>query len=254
MNTTTYNQVIQNLEYLGLTEMTNHLDETVDFVTDNQLSFIDGLRILTGYQRDKKQSNMMISMVKTAGFPIIRKIEDFEFEYQPNLNREKIMDLMSLRFIEKGENIIFIGNSGVGKTHLASAIGYQAAIHRNTTYFIKFRDLIEQLRKAYYEGTLEKKIKTFFKYKILIIDEIGYLPVNKDDSKLFFQLIDKRYEKRSTVLTTNITFSQWDEIFTDPVTANAILDRLLHHCHVINITGKSYRIKDYLNEMEESKE
>ena len=113
------------------------------------------------------------------------------------------------------------------------------------TYYIKCHDLIEQLKKAKLENRLADRLKHFTRYKLLIIDEIGYLPIEKEDSKLFFQLIDKRYEKKSTIFTTNINFSQWDEVFRDPVIASAILDRVLHHAHVIHITGKSYRLKDY---------
>lgn len=117
-----------------------------------------------------------------------------------------------------------------------------------STYFIKCHDLLAQLKKAKNENRLQDRLRHFVKYKLLIIDELGYLPIEKEDSKLFFQLIDKRYEKRSTIITTNINFSQWDDVFKDPVIASAILDRVLHHAHVVNITGKSYRLKDYFLE------
>lgn len=146
---------------------------------------------------------------------------------------------------------MFLGPSGVGKAHLATAIGVTAAKKRYSTYFIKCHDLIMQLKKAKLENRLEARLKHFFKYKLLIIDELGYLPIEKDDAKLFFQLIDKRYEKRSTIITTNINFNSWDDVFFDPVIANAILDRVLHHAHVVNITGKSYRLKKYTDQEEE---
>ena len=117
---------------------------------------------------------------------------------------------------------------------------------RYGTYFIKCHDLIQQLKKAKLENRLEARLRHFFKYKLLIIDELGYLPIEKNDANLFFQLIDLRYEKRSTILTTNINFNSWDDVFYDPVIANAILDRILHHAHVINITGKSYRLREYM--------
>ena len=137
-----------------------------------------------------------------------------------------------------------------GKTHLATSIGISVAKKRMSTYFIKCHDLIAQLKKAKLENRLENRLKHFSSYTLLIIDELGYLPIEKEDSKLFFQLIDKRYEKKSTIITTNINFSNWDDIFMDPVIANAILDRVLHHAHVVNITGKSYRLKDYYEESE----
>ena len=156
-----------------------------------------------------------------------------------------------LDFLEKNENVVFLGPSGVGKTHLATAIGVAAAKKRVSTYFIKCHDLIQQLRKANTENRLEDRLRHFTKYKVLIIDELGYLPIKKEDAKLFFQLIDRRYEKRSTILTTNIHFSEWDDVFCDAVMANAILDRILHHAHVITITGKSYRLKDHIKPREE---
>lgn len=153
-------------------------------------------------------------------------------------------------FIEKKENIIFYGNSGVGKTHLATAIGMTAAQNRNSTYFIKCSDLMDTLRKAQLEGRLTERLKKFSGYKLLIIDELGYLPISKEDSKLFFQLIDKRYERNSTIIRTNINFSQWDEIFGNPMIAGAIVDRLLHHATVLTIKGKSYRLQTLYNDDE----
>lgn len=150
-------------------------------------------------------------------------------------------------------NIVLLGSSGVGKTHLSTSIGISAAKKHISTYFIKCHNLIEQLRKAKQENILEKWIKHFAKYKLLIIDELGYLPIDNEDSKLIFQLIDRRYEAKSTIFTTNIPFSNWDEIFKDEVLANAILDRNLHHSHVIRITGKSYRLKKYYEDKEGEK-
>ncbi|TFB12992.1 AAA family ATPase, partial [Filobacillus milosensis] len=140
-----------------------------------------------------------------------------------------------------------LGPSGVGKTHLATSIGIAAAKNRNSTYFIKCHELIQHLKKARAENRLEARLKHYRKYKLLIIDEIGYLPIDQEDAKLFFQLIDMRYEKKSTILTTNVNFKQWDEVFQDSKLANAILDRVLHHATVVNIIGDSYRIKDHLD-------
>nr|WP_322782822.1 IS21-like element helper ATPase IstB [Gemella palaticanis] len=150
----------------------------------------------------------------------------------------------SLKFIKKKENIIFYGNSGVGKTHLAISVGVTVAQNRNSTYFIKCVDLINTLKKAHLEGRFSDRIRKLSSYKLLIIDELGYLPISNQDSKLLFQLIDKRYEKNSTIITTNINFYQWDEIFGDPLIASAIVDRLLHHSNVVTIKGNSYRLKN----------
>jgi DNA replication protein DnaC len=242
---TTHEQLLTNLEYLKLKEMKNHLDDTVNFINKNNLSFVDGLIKLTSYEIDYKEASMIKSMVKVGAFPHFKELNDFDFTFQENINKEQILDFTNHRFIHQCENIIFMGSSGVGKTHLSTSIGISAAKKRISTYFIKCHDLIAQLKKAKLENRLEDRLKHFTKYRLLVIDELGYLPIEKEDSKLFFQLIDRRYEKRSTIITTNINFSNWDEVFRDPVIANAILDRVLHHAHVINITGKSYRLKNY---------
>jgi DNA replication protein DnaC len=154
-----------------------------------------------------------------------------------------------LRFLENNSNIILIGNSGVGKTHLATTIGIAAAKKRVSTYFIKCHDLINQLKKAYLENKLESRIKHFSKYRLLIIDEIGYLPIGEHEAKMFFQLIDKRYEKKSTIITSNINLSDWSEIFVDNMIASAILDRLVHHSSIVNILGNSYRTASALSKI-----
>lgn len=241
-----YKKLIDNFEYLKLHQMVAHLDETIDFMNNNQLSFVDTLIKLTDYEIDMKEINMRKSMVKVAAFPHRKEIKDFDFNFQPSVNKEQILDFATLRFIERKENIIFLGSSGVGKTHLATSIGIAAAKKRTSTYFIKCNNLILNLKKAKLENRLEARLKHYAKYRLLIIDEIGYLPINEDDAKLFFQLIDLRYEKKSTILTTNSNFKSWGEIFQDPKVANAILDRVLHHATVVNIVGDSYRIKDHI--------
>ena len=248
MVNSTYNKILDNLRFLKSKESIDVLDKTIDFVTLNKLSFIDGFLYFTEAQMEKKRENLMNHAVKMAGFPKIKTLLDFDFDYQPTINKAQIEDFNSLRFIENMENIVFFGNSGVGKTHLATAIGVTAAQNRQSTYFMKCSDLIASLHKAKLEDRLQDKLKKLTSYKLLIIYELGYLPISKEDSKLFFQLIDKRYEKYSTIITTNINFSQWDEVFGDVVIANAILDRILHHAHIVTIKGKSYRLQHLYNE------
>jgi DNA replication protein DnaC len=247
----TYQQLVQNLEYLKLKQMTQHLGEVVDFSINNQLSFIETMVKLTNYEIDVREQNMIHSMVKVGAFPHRKEIGEFDFEFQPSINRQQILDFVSLRFLEKNENIVFLGPSGVGKSHLATSIGIAAAKKRTSTYFIKCHDLIQNLKRAKIENRLEARLKHYTKYRLLIIDEIGYLPIDAEDAKMFFQLIDMRYERRSTILTTNINFKSWDEVFQDTKLANAILDRILHHATVVTIVGQSYRIKDHLKKEDE---
>lgn len=201
-------------------------------LTTNELQFRD---------ERAKQINITVS-----NFLIKKDIKEFDFSFQPSIDKNKIMDLLTLRFLDNNENILFQGMSGTGKTMLACCIGKEAASNRVSTYFINCNDLINDLRKAKYENKLEQKIKFYNKYKLLIIDEIGFLPLSKDDANMFFQLIAKRYEKKSTIITTNIPFSKWGDTFNDSVIATAILDRLLHHSHIFQIDGPSYRTKDIL--------
>jgi len=227
--------------------MHEHLDDIIDTAISNQQSFVETLVKWTNHEIDRREQNMVRSMVKVAAFPHLKEVKDFDFEFQPSVNKQQILDFTTLRFIEDKENIVFLGPSGVGKTHLATSIGIAAAKNRNSTYFIKCHELIQHLKKARVENRLEARLKHYRKYKLLIIDEIGYLPIDQEDAKLFFQLIDMRYEKKSTIITTNVNFKQWDEVFQDSKLANAILDRVLHHATVVNIIGDSYRIKDHLD-------
>ncbi|KOY83403.1 IS21-like element helper ATPase IstB [Lysinibacillus macroides] len=246
MSTTNYQQLQQNLAYLKLKQMGLHLNEVIDFSIKNQLSFTDTLIKLTNYEIDVREQNMIHAMVRVAAFPHLKEMKDFEFDFQPSVNPQQMYDFQTLRFIEANENIVFLGTSGVGKTHLATAIGITAAKKRTSTYFIKCHDLIQNLKRARLENRLESRLKHYTKYKLLIIDEIGYLPIDPEDAKLFFQLIDARYEKRSTIFTTNTNFKDWDQIFLEPKLANAILDRILHHASVVTIVGDSYRLKNHL--------
>ena len=216
------------------------------------MNFIDGFKLYTDKIVEKKRNNVIIHSVKMAGFPRITNLQEFDFSYQPSIDKKKIMDLMTLRFIENYENIIFCGTPGVGKTNLAVSIGIEAAKNRISTYFISFHELISQLKTAKYENRLDVRTKWFCRYKLLIIDEVGYEKMDPDTANLFFNLISKRYEKSSTIITTNLVFSKWPDVFGEPTLTNALLDRLLHHCSVININGPSYRLKDQLQYFVES--
>ena len=248
-----YAKLLNNLEILKLEKMYSYIPTYLDIVAKDETSVLDALVHLT--EKEIKHKNEMASKIQisVAGFPFVKKLDEFNFDFQPAINKSQIKDLGSLRFIEKKENILFFGTPGVGKTHLAVSIGIEAASKRQLTYFISCHDLIQNLRKAYHENRLETRLKHYSKYKVLIIDEIGYLPVDQLGANLFFQLITKRYEHNSTIITTNQPFSKWADVFSDATLANAILDRLLHHSHIIKIVGPSYRTKDVMDYMVDNK-
>ncbi len=244
-----YQILCNNLQELKLVQMRLQLDEYITKINEEKISVVDALCELTSKELEIKNFNATNAMVKVAGFPHLKELKDFDFDFQPKINKQQFLDFASLRFIENNSNILLIGNSGVGKTHLATSIGIAAAKKRISTYFIKCHDLISQLKKAYLENRLEQRIKHFSKYKLLIIDEIGYLPIGEHEAKMFFQLIDKRYEKKSTIVTSNINLSNWSEIFVDSMIASAILDRLVHHSSIVNILGSSYRTASALSRL-----
>lgn len=247
-----YNKLLNNFELLKLDKMKDYYPNYVEIATKENKSLTESLLELTEKEIEYRNERASQIQITVSAFPYKKEIDDFDFDYQPSINKQEILELNNLGFLSRHENILFVGPSGVGKTHLATSIGITAAKKRYSVYFISCHDLITQLNKAHYENKLEARIKHFCRYELLIIDEIGYLPVDKQGANLFFQLIAKRYEKHSTIITTNQTFNKWGEVFNDSIIANAILDRLLHHSTVINIKGTSYRIKDKLSDMGDS--
>ena len=249
-----YNKLLNNFEILKLDKIKELYPYYIEKITKEDFTLTDALYELTNKEIDYRDERASQIQITVSAFPYKKEIEDFDFDYQPSINKNEILELNTLGFVDRKENILFLGPSGVGKTHLAVALGITAAKKRYSVYFISCHDLITQLNKAHFENKLEQRIKHYSKYQLLIIDEIGYLPVDKQGANLFFQLIAKRYEKNSTIITTNMNFNKWGEVFSDNILANAILDRLLHHSNVININGNSYRIKDKIKQFDDSKD
>jgi DNA replication protein DnaC len=181
--------------------------------------------------------------MRSSRLPAVKMLSDFDFTFQPSIKREQLDSLHDLGFLERRENVIFLGPPGVGKTHLAISLAIAAAQHGRRVYYGTLADLITSLEEAQAAAKLSPRLKTLTHPALLVVDEIGYLPITRNGAMLFFQLMARRYETASTVLTSNKSFEEWGEIFGDDVMAAALIDRLLHHCHVVNIRGNSYRMR-----------
>lgn len=179
-----------------------------------------------------------------ARFPYVKTLEAFDFSFQPSIDRKKIHELAAGAYLERAEHVVFLGPPGTGKTHLAVALGLKAIQQGYRTLFVAAGALLAALARAYSENRFEEKLKHYAMPKLLIIDEIGYVPVDRHAAHLFFQLISRRYERGSIILNSNRSFGQWGEIFGDPIIATAILDRILHHSVTITIKGESDRLKE----------
>lgn len=244
MTEMTMDRIRENLTALKMKHTLDILDNYLERAVKDDLNVVEVLDHILTEEALFKQRRAIETQIMTSGFPMKKKLDDFDFDFQPSIDKRQIEELATMRFLENAENIVFLGPPGVGKTHLATAIGLTAAYHRKSTYYINCHTLIEQLKKAHFENRLPDKLRILGKYRLLVIDEIGYLPMDIQGANLFFQLIARRYEKTSTIFTSNKAFSQWNEVFADVTIASAILDRILHHCTVINIKGESYRLKE----------
>ena len=239
-----YERLHENLKTLGMLKTEEAIDNYLEVAAKSNLSVIQILDYLLCDEVEDKIQRSLTFRSKLAKFPFRKTVEEFDFSFQPSIDKKTINSLATLKFVHNTENIVLLGPPGVGKTHLAIAIGIIALKNGLNVYFSTAADLIEDLRHHAQLGTLKARLGKLSRNKVLIVDEIGYSQFTRDDANLFFQLISKWYEKSSLIVTSNKPFKDWGQLFADDVVASAILDRILHHCTVINIKGESYRIKD----------
>ncbi|SDQ14928.1 IS21-like element helper ATPase IstB [Pseudovibrio sp. Tun.PSC04-5.I4] len=227
------------------------LDHTLSQLEQGELTALEALDSLLNEEYSTREGRRIGVALTTARLTPIKTLESFDFTFQPSLDRDRIMALAELEFITRNEVVHFLGPPGTGKSHLATALGVAAVKAGKRVYRIALAHLIEALAKAEKEGRLTEKLRFFARTSLLIVDEIGYLPITNGGANLFFQLVNAKYEKGSMILTSNRGFAEWGEIFGDRVIATALLDRLLHHAVVIQIEGASYRLRSHADLMPE---
>lgn len=233
------------MEFLNLEFMPAEIEKWLADYSSKEVTLLTALQNLFELETVPRAERASRARLKLSGIPEKKLLEDFDISWPSSgMNSKLLAELSSLAFIERRENIVFMGPSGIGKTHLILALGYKACMNGYSAYYLSSMDAVEVLAKAQAQNKLKKKLRWMEKPGVLLIDEIGYEHLTKTQSTLLFQLINSRYEKGSIILTTNKTFTEWEEIMGNKAIAAATLDRLLHHAQVVNLKGKSYRMKN----------
>ncbi|MFZ5883649.1 MAG: IS21-like element helper ATPase IstB [Chloroflexota bacterium] len=232
------------LDKLRMDHLEAQIDTVCEQAAEKQLDYKTFLVQALQTEWQGRYQKGIEARLRQARFPWLKTLEQFDFEFQPSLDRRQVRELAGMSFVERAHNVIILGPPGVGKTHLAIGLGMKAVEAGYSVLFLTLESLMIRLVKAFNENRLERSLQQLVYPKVLIIDEIGYLPLSNLEASLFFRLVVRRYERASLIITSNKSFLDWGEIFNDPVLATAVLDRLLHYSTTLNIKGESYRLKE----------
>ena len=238
-------RIKQTMVALKMPRAIEILDATVRRLERGETTALEAIDALLAEEFTLRENRRVKTALVMARLSTIKTLAGFDFSFQPSLDKNRIMALAELKFIDRAEALHLVGPPGTGKSHLSVALGVEAIKAGRSVYFTTLADLVGVLAKAEREGSLRDKIRFLCRFALLIVDEIGYLPVISGGGNLFFQLVNARYEKGAMILTSNRGFAEWGEVFGDPVVATALLDRLLHHAIVIQIEGSSYRLRQH---------
>lgn len=244
MSDIAYERVQGYLQRLKLTSIGDHLDSLAEQAAKESWTYLTFLDRLLDAEVSARYARDVAMKRKLAHFPFHKSLDEFDFSFQPSVNERQVRELATVRFVAQGENVLMLGPPGVGKTHLAIALGMAAIAQSLTVYFITIADLLDLLHRDAQEDRLDHRLRTLCKPKLLILDEMGYFPLDRMAAQFLFQLVRRRYLKGSIILTSNKSFGEWGDIFADHILATAILDRLLHHSLTLNIRGLSYRLRE----------
>lgn len=243
-------RLLENLKLLKLSTMVAHLEEHLRQARESGQDYCDFLLDLTDIEVATRQENGRKRRITEARFPLLKPIETFKFEYAPELDTRLIRGLLSGDYLKENRNVIFMGKSGTGKTHLATALGIQACGQGVRTRFVSACALVNELIEARDEKVLSRVIKRYYRYGLIIIDELGYVPFTKEGAELLFQVLAERHERKPVIITTNLGFGDWTQVFGEATLTAALLDRVTHNAHIINFSWESYRLRETLKHQE----